>query len=194
MTAARTTIVGFALLIAAAQPSHAQQGTPRWGGHVTVDSRGGSSDGRRVNDGRSPPVQRAQQGSDLSGFFGYVPPRGQTARHVPLRRAVLLAPLPTEQAGLEPASEFATQPPAQTDIPPDMSADMPPDMSPDMPPDTSPDMPSDTLAAAQWDLWYSRQPVAQSADQPVVRRGARAFVQAPRTDVPQPRPRRITWP
>jgi hypothetical protein len=78
---------------------------------------------------------------DLSSFFGYVPPRGQTAQNVPVQQAVWLVP----------------------------------------------------LAVAQSDVQYLTQPVAQSADQPVVRRGGHSLVEAPRTDVPQ-RPARITWP
>jgi hypothetical protein len=51
---------------------------------------GGSWDGRRPVSGGSPPVQRRQGTTDLSGFFGYVPPRGETAQSAriqPARRA-----------------------------------------------------------------------------------------------------------
>jgi hypothetical protein len=206
MTATRTTIAGFALLISAASQARAQQGAPRWGGggtaassasnqqatHTHVSSRGpfltvpgaalgsgnnsagqasgGSWDGRRPDYGGSPQVQRAQQGNDLSSFFGYVPPRGQTAQNVPVQPAVRLIQQSVEQSAVGSAVGSASQSPTQ---------------SPTQPP---------TQSATQWDLQYSMQPVAQSADQPVVRRGGRPLVQAPKTELPVRHPPRITWP
>src|SRR3989304_5213405 len=46
-------------------------------------SGGGSWDGSRPTSGGSPPPRPRPRGADLSAFFGYVPPRGQTAQHVP---------------------------------------------------------------------------------------------------------------
>lgn len=67
-------------------PSHSSR--PR-----SSDSQatGGSWDGRRPVAGGSPPEQRGRQGAtDLSGYFGYVPPRGETAQNSsiqPVQRA-----------------------------------------------------------------------------------------------------------
>jgi hypothetical protein len=130
---------------------------------------GGSWDGRRPDYGGSPPVQRVQQGNDLSSFFGYVPPRGQTAQNVPVQQAARLVPLVAAQSGL--GSAVATASPSS----------MQPSSQPSSQPATQPDLPSST------------QPVAQSADQPVVRRGGHSLVEAPKTDA-QRRPARITWP
>ncbi len=50
---------------------------------------GGSWDGRRPTAAGSPPAQVRRGTTDLSGFFGYVPPRGETpqnARVQPARR------------------------------------------------------------------------------------------------------------
>ena len=57
---------------------------------VQVESRGGSWDGRRPDYGGSPPVQSRPQGADLSAFFGFVPPRGQTADNVPVPTALVM--------------------------------------------------------------------------------------------------------
>ena len=172
MTAARTTIAGFALLIAAASQARAQQRAPRWGGERTASANsasgqasGGSWDGRRTDYGGSPPARRERQGMDLSSFFGYVPPRGQTAQNVPVQPAVRLVQLPAEQSVVGSAAGSASQSSMQLS----------------------------TQSATQWDLQYSAQPVAQSGDQPVVRRGGHSPVEAPKTDVPQHRTR-ITWP
>ncbi|MFI5312215.1 MAG: hypothetical protein ACHQQ3_13325 [Gemmatimonadales bacterium] len=43
---------------------------------------GGSWNGARPTSGGSPAAQSRQQGTDLSAFFGYVPPRGQSAQNV----------------------------------------------------------------------------------------------------------------
>ena len=49
---------------------------------------GGTWDGRRPTMGGSPPVQFRQALPDYSGFFGFVPPRGQIL--VPTAEEVLL--------------------------------------------------------------------------------------------------------
>ena len=54
------------------------------------ESRGGSWDGRRPDYGGSPPVHSRPRGADLSAFFGYVPPRGQTADNVPVPTALVM--------------------------------------------------------------------------------------------------------
>lgn len=52
---------------------------------VPRQSGGGSWDGTRPTHGGSPPVQPRHRGADLSGFFGYVPPRGATAQNAPVQ-------------------------------------------------------------------------------------------------------------
>ncbi|MFI5311826.1 MAG: hypothetical protein ACHQQ3_11360 [Gemmatimonadales bacterium] len=166
MTATRWNIAGLALLIAAASQAGAQQRAPRGGGGGAVPSpsnqpamsthvssrgpfvtntdgssgrsRGGSWDGRRPDFGGSPPARRQQRGVDLSAFFGYVPPRGQSAQNVPLPPGVRFIPAFWDGA-VQPSAPPAAE---------------------------SPD-PSDPA----WDVQYSTQPVAQSLDKPIVRRG-----------------------
>ena len=109
MTFTRIATAAIALLIAATVPLRAQHAAPRWGGggtsasngasprqthpHVAyqgpvissqVQSWGGSWNGARPTYGGSPPERPRQRGEDLRGFFGYVPPPGQTADNVPV--------------------------------------------------------------------------------------------------------------
>lgn len=65
---------------------------------VPSHSSGGSWNGSRPTYGGSPPPQPRPRGVDLSGFFGYVPPRGQTAQNAPVQRApvVRVRPQPEE--------------------------------------------------------------------------------------------------
>lgn len=61
-------------------------GTPLSSAGISIQGRssGGSWNGARPIYGGSPAAQPRPQGTDLSAFFGYVPPRGQTARIVPV--------------------------------------------------------------------------------------------------------------